>query len=508
MSVITGTESLVAHGDESLDFVDQRTFELIARRRASSRPLRRGWLMRRMLLAADIVGVTLAFTVASFVDRPAPGIDYVDRAEEFLLFFAVLPFWVALAKLYGLYERDEAKADHSTVDDFLGVFHLVTVGVWVFFIGARATRVADPPLVRLVLLWFLAVAFVTAGRALARAICRRSDAYIQNTIVVGAGEVGQTVARKILGHPEYGLNVVGFVDADPRERSEGLEALAILGIPEDMPGLIASLDVERVIIAFSNDSAEDTLALVRSVKGADIQVDIVPRLYEIVGANMSLHTVEGLPLVGMPPLRLSRSSGLLKRTVDVTLASAALVLLTPIFALVALFINLDSRGPVFFRQTRMGAGERTFRIFKFRTMVADAEELKARVAHLNMHARSDPRMFKIPNDPRVTSVGAFLRRTRIDELPQLLNVLRGEMSLVGPRPLILEEDRHIIEWGRKRLDLRPGITGLWQVHGASDIPFDEMVQLDYIYVTNWSLIEDFRLIFKTFSSIMRPRRAF
>jgi lipopolysaccharide/colanic/teichoic acid biosynthesis glycosyltransferase len=156
----------------------------------------------------------------------------------------------------------------------------------------------------------------------------------------------------------------------------------------------------------------------------------------------------------------------------------------------------------------MGAGERSFRVFKFRTMVADADAMKDKVAHLNMHLDDDPRMFKVPNDPRVTRVGAYLRRFRIDELPQFLNVIRGEMSLVGPRPLILDEDQYVERWARRRLQLKPGVTGLWQVLGASDIPFDEMTKLDYLYVTNWSLREDLRLILLTVPALLRKRLAY
>lgn len=466
--------------------------------------------MRRLLLAADLLGITIAFVTASFfADSFSVGTGRFERGEVLFFLFA-LPLWVVLAKLYGLYERDEEKADHSTVDDFLGVFHLVTVGIWLFFLASAATGMANPPLSALFLLWLFAVTFVAVGRAVARSICRRNIAYLQNTIIVGAGDVGQRIAQKILAHPEYGLNIVGFVDARPKARSEALDNLTLLGSRDELTGLIGLLDVERVIVAFSNESDEETLDLIRSIKDLDVQVDIVPRLYEVVGSGVSMHTVEGMALVGLPPVRLSRSSRLLKTTFDRVSAAIGLVILAPVFALVALIIKLESRGPVFFRQTRMGAGDASFRIFKFRTMVVDAEAQKSSLTDLNMHASngSDPRMFKIPNDPRITRIGGFLRRTRIDELPQLINVLRGEMSLVGPRPLILEEDRHIVEWGRKRLRLKPGITGLWQVLGASDIPFDEMVKLDYLYVTNWSLSEDLRLILRTFSSVLRPRRAY
>ncbi len=207
-------------------------------------------------------------------------------------------------------------------------------------------------------------------------------------------------------------------------------------------------------------------------------------------------------------MRLSRSSRVLKRAFDLMAATLGLLVLAPLFAAVALCIKLESRGPVFFRQVRRGANGTTFRIFKFRTMVAEAEAQKAEIVHLNMHRDRDPRMTKIPNDPRVTRVGRFLRRSSIDELPQLINVIKGEMSLVGPRPLILEEDAFVLEWARKRLDIKPGITGLWQVLGRSDIPFDEMTKLDYVYVTNWSLREDIRLILLTVPALLRTRRAF
>ena len=240
----------------------------------------------------------------------------------------------------------------------------------------------------------------------------------------------------------------------------------------------------------------------------DVQVDIVPRMFEVLGTNAQLHTVEGIPLVGLPVPRLSSSSRLLKRSLDLVGACIGLALLAPLFAVVAVLIKLDSRGPVFFRQVRMGEGERTFRVFKFRTMVENAESLKSEIAHLNMHLADDPRMFKVADDPRVTRVGNFLRRWRFDELPQLLNVLVGEMSLVGPRPLILHEDQFVESWARRRLVLKPGMTGLWQVLGASDIPFDEMTKLDYLYVTNWSLREDLRLIMLTVPALARARAAY
>jgi lipopolysaccharide/colanic/teichoic acid biosynthesis glycosyltransferase len=190
---------------------------------------------------------------------------------------------------------------------------------------------------------------------------------------------------------------------------------------------------------------------------------------------------------------------------DVVVSAVTLVLLAPLFATIAALIRLGSPGPVFFRQTRMGAGDRTFQIIKFRTMVADADDRKSEFAHLNKHTKTggDPRMFKIDKDPRVTRIGRVLRRYSLDELPQFFNVLKGEMSLVGPRPLILDEHQHVHDWAQKRLHLRPGMTGLWQVLGRSEIPFEEMVQLDYKYVTNWSLWNDLSLLLRTIPVVVQ-----
>jgi exopolysaccharide biosynthesis polyprenyl glycosylphosphotransferase len=485
--------------------LDTRTLQILERRRASAVRMRRGWLVRRMLVLADLVGLTVAFLLATFaIDQPGRT-DAVASQIEILVFLLSLPAWVVVAKLYGLYDFDEERTDHSTADDLVGVLHLVTVGSWLFFAFAAVTHRADPGFARLLGFWLFAIVAITASRAIARGIARKHLAYVQNTIIVGAGDVGQLIAKKLRQHPEYGLNIVGFVDGDPKERTENLTDIALLGGLEQLPQMVQILDVERVIVAFSNDSHEDMLHLIRSLKDLDIQIDLVPRFFEVIGTNVGIHTAEGLPLIGLPALRLSRSSLFMKRTMDLALSLTGLVLLTPLLLAVAVWIKLDSRGPVFFRQLRMGSEDQTFEILKFRTMSADADERKHEYAALNKHVDGDPRMFKIPNDPRVTRSGKVLRRFSIDELPQLINVVRGQMSLVGPRPLILEEDLHVVDWRRQRLNLKPGITGLWQVLGRDDIGFEEMVRLDYVYVTTWSIFNDLKLILRTIPALYRAR---
>jgi exopolysaccharide biosynthesis polyprenyl glycosylphosphotransferase len=479
--------------------VNERTLQILEQRRKTSVVKRRGWLVRRMLLVADLLGLATAFALAELIFSRGGHGNQFNLGTEVLLFAATLPGWILVVKLYGLYDHDEERTDHTTVDDLVGVFHMVTVGTWLFYAGSYVTHLANPDLLKIAVFWAFAIVLVTIARGIARTISRSRVTYVQNAVIVGAGEVGQLVARKLMNHPEYGINLVGFVDSQPKERRADLGDLTLLGPPERLPGIVRLFDVERVIIAFSNDSHERSLELIRSLKDLDIQVDIVPRLFELMGPRIGIHTVEGLPLIGLPPLELSRSSRFMKRLTDIACSLVALVLLAPVFFVIALLIKRSSPGPVFFRQVRMGAGDETFRIFKFRTMVDDADARKGEFSHLNEYAKrgDDVRMFKIAEDPRVTNIGRFLRRYSLDELPQLINVLKGDMSLVGPRPLILEEDQHVEEWARQRLDLKPGMTGPWQVLGRNDIPFGEMVKLDYLYVTNWSLRRDLGLMAHT-----------
>jgi exopolysaccharide biosynthesis polyprenyl glycosylphosphotransferase len=465
----------------------------------------RGWLIRRALAAADVLGLVLAFLVAEAMFAPARGMtDAVTPASEFVLYCLTLPLWIVVAKLYGLYDRDEERTDHSTADDFVGILHVVTIGSWIVLAGSQLVGVVDVTVLRVLAFWASAITLITLARASARALCRRHPSYVQRTIIVGAGEIGRRLAEKLARQPEYGVQVVGLVDDDPKPVSEGTrDAAPVVGGTRELETLIEELGVDRVIVAFSNESSQETLDLLRSLRSTDVQVDIVPRLFELLAPGFGVHTVEGVPVLGLPPTRLSRSSALLKRTLDLALLAVASVVIIPLFAVIALAIKLDSPGPVFFRQIRRGRGDTTFRIWKFRTMWQDADPRKEEFAHLNKHNGADARMFKIENDPRVTRVGRVLRRFSLDELPQVINVACGEMSLVGPRPLILEEDRFVEDWARTRLEIQPGITGLWQVLGRSEITFDEMVKMDYLYVTTWSLWRDLKLMAQTVPALAR-----
>lgn len=490
--------------------IAEPALELVARQRvATTCPRRRSWLIRRTLAAADITGLTIAFLIGQLfvVENPA-ALDRVSLLQEALVFIATLPVWVLLARSYGLYERDEEQANYSSVDDSWGVINMVTLGTWILMCVTWLTGAADPNFRRVLAFWVSAIALVACGRIMARALVRRTAAYVQNTLIIGAGSVGQLIAKKLLQHPEYGLNIVGFVDDNPTERRSDIGDLAIIGGMSHIALCVELLDVERVIVAFSGDSHETTLETIRELETLDVQIDLVPRLFEGVPPESHFHSAEGLTLIALPRARLSQTSLMLKRSLDIVGSLAGLALLSPLLVAVGIAIRLESRGPSLFRQTRMGRNGRVFEIVKFRTMAVDADSRKHEVAHLNKHCHpdGDPRMFKVHDDPRITRIGQVLRRTSIDELPQLWNVLVGEMSLVGPRPLILDEHAHVGGWGLKRLELKPGITGLWQVLGRDDIPFNEMIEFDYRYVTGWSLWNDVKLMFRTIPVLLRRRR--
>jgi exopolysaccharide biosynthesis polyprenyl glycosylphosphotransferase len=476
-----------------------RALELAQWKRRS--PRRRGWLVRRMLVLADVAALVAAFGLVELAFGAQAYRTDTKGLTAYLFVLATLPGWIVIAKLYRLYDQDEERTHHPTTDDFSGVFHLVTVGVWLIFAGAWLTGVAHPSLPKLTVFWVVAICLLTAARTGARAWCRRRITYLQNTVIVGAGDVGQRVARKFLRHPEYGINLIGFVDSAPRPRQEGLDNVALLGSTKALPELVRLFDVERVVVAFSNDPAEETLALVRSLNDTEVQVDVVPRLFELVSPSVKIDTLEGLPLVELPPPRLARSSFAIKRALDIVGAVVGLVLTAPLFAYIAFRIRRDSAGPVFFRQTRLGLNKREFTALKFRTMRdgVDTAEHRAYIASIMNQDIAPNRngLYKLDNAGAITPFGRWLRKTSLDELPQLINVLRGDMSLVGPRPCLTYETENFEPHHFDRFLVPAGITGLWQVTARGQATFREALDMDVAYARGWSLGLDLRLLCRT-----------
>jgi exopolysaccharide biosynthesis polyprenyl glycosylphosphotransferase len=472
----------------------------VAAPKSEERRIRRGWLVHRLLLAADVLGLVLAL-VATEVLIGHHAFHGLAMDAEAVVFAAAIPAWVVAAKLRGLYDHDDERTGHSTPDEFASVFSLVTLGAWLVYLSSWLVGVMNPPPRKLATFWLLAIVAISVFRAVARAIARRQRAYLQNTIIIGAGDVGQLIGRKLLQHPEYGINLIGFVDAEPRERREDLGDLQLLGGPNDVGEVVARNDVERVIMAFSNDRHEEMLGLVHRLREHNLQIDLVPRLFEAINPRVGIHAVEGLPLLSLPPSRILRSSRWCKRFIDLVCASALLTLTAPLMLFVAILIRRDSPGPVLFRQTRLGMDMREFTLFKFRTMRegTDAEPHRAYIQG-TMDSSALPasnKLYKLERSEAVTRIGHWLRITSLDELPQLLNVLRGDMSLVGPRPCIPYEVEFFAPHHFERFLVPAGLTGLWQVEARAHATFGEALDLDVAYARGWSLGLDLRLLART-----------
>jgi exopolysaccharide biosynthesis polyprenyl glycosylphosphotransferase len=420
--------------------------------------------------------------------------------ENPLLLAAALPPWIVLNKLIGLYDRDANLIHKSTLDEVPSIALSSVLGtalVFMLFPGVFGLEVGRTETFAFV--GFMLVSTVSL-RVVRGWVVRRYPR--ERCLIVGSGFVADLLARKITSHPEYGVELVGFVDVSDQNSNGNGNGHALVGDLERFEEVCEELRVERVVIAFSSVSHEELINVICTSKTLQIKISVVPRLFEVIGHAVEVDQLEGTTLLGLRGFSRTRSSLALKRAMDLVGAGVGLAVLAPLFATIAAAIKLSSRGPVFFVQDRIGRGTRPFGIYKFRTMFQGADALKEELAHLN---EVDHPMFKISEDPRVTRVGRLLRRTSIDELPQLINVLKGEMSLVGPRPLVPSEDDYVIGYHRERLDLTPGLTGTWQVLGRSTIPFHEMVKLDYLYVAEWSLWNDVKLLVRTAPLVVQAR---
>jgi exopolysaccharide biosynthesis polyprenyl glycosylphosphotransferase len=464
----------------------------------ASRASRRSIFLHRLLLAADVASALVAGVITSLIFA-------VPLSSAAGLIAVLIAGSILLAFVFGLYSDGDLLTWASGLSDAPRALVAAVVLSWPVLGIATVLDLGEPALVALVATVATA-SFDSVSRALARGWAHRVVPLRQRTVIVGSGIVADRLADRLDRHGEFGLETVGLVDDDVH-RLDGTQRLPKLGSLDELDQVLDEREVDRVIIAFSRASHQQLLSCIRVCRDHRVAVDVVPRLFELLDGAQSLNQIGGLPLlsIGAPPL--NHTSRIAKRGLDIAISSLLLIFLSPILLAVAIAIKVNSRGPVLFHQVRAGRGETEFELVKFRSMYADAEKRKEEFEKQN--ESTDGVMFKIKRDPRITRVGGFLRRTSLDELPQLVNVLRGEMSLVGPRPLILKEARHAAQtWHARRLDLRPGITGLWQVSGRSDLPFQEMVRFDYQYVSGWSLARDVEILLATIPVVLSGRGAY
>jgi exopolysaccharide biosynthesis polyprenyl glycosylphosphotransferase len=464
----------------------------IAEARGPAASLRRDALFRRMLLAADIVAISGAFLLVTQLSARPLALTWLSIIG--------LPLLLLGAKLFGLYDRDETLLRKTTLDEVPKLFHLATLCALAVWIGGGLI-VDGGPLHRLeaLVLWLALFTALVLARALARGVALRL-APVERCLFIGDEGSARTIRSKLIDHHGVKATMVAQLDLD-KAAPWSTDAFSP-GRLAEIRDLAQELDVHRAIVAPGSAEGGEMLNLVRTLKAVGVRVSVLPRLLEVVGSSVEFDDLHGVTVMGVRRFELTRSSAVVKRSFDLLGASLGLLAVSPLLAAIAVAIKLDGRGPVFFRQLRVGQHGERFHMLKFRTMVPNAEALKDSLRHRN---EAQEGLFKIADDPRVTRVGRFLRKSALDELPQLFNILRGEMSLVGPRPLVIEEDQRVEGWHRRRLELTPGMTGHWQILGPSRVPLGEMVAIDYLYVANWSLWKDVKILMRTVPHVLGRR---
>ena len=439
-------------------------------------------LHRRMLAYADVVSATVAVALAVWI----LGDDQLRAATLF-----GLPLVVIVSKLQGLYDRDDLVVRKTTVDEAPQLFQLATLYTLAFWLLDGALVHGELGKLQILVLWGTIFGAALAGRHVARRLAAAA-APAERCLFIGDA-TSYARLRDKLEADDINAELVGRLSLQ-RIAPGGAANGARTADARELEELISWTTAHRVIIEPQTLPPDEMLDLVRAAKGAGVRVSLLPRVLDVVGTSVVFDELNGMTLLGVRRFGLSRSSQLIKRAFDLAGAAAALIAVAPAMALIAFAIKLDSRGPVLFRQTRVGRDGERFCIYKYRTMCADAEARKAELRAQNECAGG---LFKIVDDPRITRVGRLLRRSSLDELPQLFNVLLGDMSLVGPRPLVVDEDERITGFDRRRLTLTPGMTGHWQIAGSSRVPLHEMVKIDYLYVAGWSLWSDLKILLRT-----------
>jgi exopolysaccharide biosynthesis polyprenyl glycosylphosphotransferase len=352
----------------------------------------------------------------------------------------------------------------------------------------------------------LIVILLTLSRVATRLVLsslRKRSIGVDRAIIVGGGELGRAIMRNVLAQPDLGYRIEGFVDDDPNKGTIG--TFPLLGGTDQLSRLLRQRPVDEVIITLPWHARDKIVRIMEDAESAGARVKIVPDLFQLSLSKIAVDAVGGIPLIGVKESAISGGALSIKRVMDVLLSIFLFILLLIPMAIIAVVIKFSSPGPVIFKQARVGRGGNLFTAYKFRTMRVGAEHEKKELEHLN--EASGP-LFKIKNDPRMTRSGKWLRRTSLDELPQLFNVMRGDMSLVGPRPPLPNEVAAYEEWHKRRLDVAPGVTGLWQVSGRSELTFDEMVMLDLYYIENWSPWLDLWILVKTIPALFTARGAY
>jgi exopolysaccharide biosynthesis polyprenyl glycosylphosphotransferase len=462
-----------------------------------------------VLIVLDLAMVNLAFYLAwyaryreSLFVALDPG-NYVEHDVYLPLQIALALVFASILAVRGLYRLPRAA---SALDDLSTIFTVAGLSVMLLFAGSTFVRYPAESRLTLIFAWVLITFLVVVARAnwlwILGALHQRGIG-VSNTLVVGDNTVGRMIMQALAGRPHLGYSVAGFLST---EGDTDFGRFRRLGTPDELERVIRQEHIAHVVIALPSTSHEAIMRIVNHCRHDGVQFRFVPDLYEISLGRLDIDTVSGIPLMGMKDHAIRGLNFLTKRVIDVTLSLAILILFSWFFVPVALLIWFEDRGgSPLFGQVRVGRGGQPFTMQKFRSMRPDADQQLAALLEQN---EAEGPIFKMRDDPRRTRIGTFMRRWSIDELPQLWNVVKGEMSLVGPRPATPREVAQYEEWQLHRLDTLPGITGLWQVSGRSELGFSEQVLLDITYIERWSLALDLRILLRTVPAVLTGKGAF
>jgi exopolysaccharide biosynthesis polyprenyl glycosylphosphotransferase len=462
-----------------------------------------------LLFCTDLVAIYAAFVVAYLVRYALKLGPHIKSQIAFgqyqpvalMLICIIIP--VLLVK--GAYRYRLSK---DLTDDFTTVFSAATIAVAAVVIIAYFTNKWLYSRGVIAYLWVMLIVFVFAGRVVYRTVqgaLHRRGWGVRRLLVVGGTEVGKMVMQSVMGRPDLGYDLVGFVDHRAVTRLQDFGRFRALGQLADVPEMIVSGVVDDVLIALPASAHEDMWQILSLCEQHGVGLKIVPDLFEMSLSRVEMDEIAGIPLLDVRERSLKRAARAWKRAVDLVLGTVMLALASPILLVLALWIRFESTGPALLRQTRVGYGGKPFTCFKLRSMFVDAENYESSLVQMN---EADGHIFKIRNDPRCTPMGRRMRRLSLDELPQLWNVVKGDMSLVGPRPALPSQVERYDDTQRRRLEAKPGMTGIWQVNGRSDLSFDEMVLMDIFYVENWSPALDVKILARTVIAVIKRHGAY
>lgn len=408
---------------------------------------------------------------------------------------------IAMGKMAGLYDHDAMALRRSTIDEMPVLF--TTAALHAITVWLASGLLVDGALSRgqVAAIWALSLLGLLAGRMITRATVRRTWA-TERCMLIGNRDAWNRIELSM--SLRNGLELVDYFPLRTRASGRFMPlGSALQSATPRLRRVVERDGIHRVIIAINgtDEFDENMLDGIFALEQLGLKVSVVPHMLEVIGSAGELEDFDGLPVLGIRSFGLPRSSRLIKRTFDLGVGGLLLLFMIPLLAVVAVAVRRSSPGPILYRQRRVGRHGHEFEMLKFRTMIDGADDQRQSLAHRNeTHG-----LFKMGDDPRVTAVGRLLRRTSVDELPQLLNVLRGTMSLVGPRPLVPLEDSAVQGWRRRRLDLAPGMTGPWQVLGSTRVPLNEMVKMDYLYIANWSPWADVKALLLTLPHVLGRR---